>query len=161
MLPVNRGRIMDNINRDRRRFFGGAAATATAAHLGMLAAADAQPDGTKLPAIKPGTNTSFAPLKQIDAGVINVGYAEAGPADGPPVLLLHGWPYDIYAFVDVAPLLASAGFRVIVPYLRCYGTTRFLSSESVRNGQPSAVGVDTIALMDALRIDKAVLAGFD
>ena len=82
MLPVNRGRIMDNINRDRRRFFGGAAATATAAHLGMLAAADAQPDGTKLPAIKPGTNTSFAPLKQIDAGVLNVAYAEAGPADG-------------------------------------------------------------------------------
>src|SRR6188472_4661137 len=155
MLPVNRGRIMDNINRDRRRFFGGAAATATAAHLGMLAAADAQPDGTKLPAIKPGTNTSFAPLKQIDAGVLNVAYAEAGPADGPPVILLHGWPYDIYAFVDVAPLLASAGYRVIIPYLRGYGATRFLSSEAIRNGQPAALATDVIAFMDALKIEKA------
>ena len=90
-----------------------------------------------LPPIKPGTNTSFGPLKQIDAGVLNVGYAEAGPADGPPVILLHGWPYDIHSYVDVAPLLASAGYRVIVPYLRGYGTTRFLSSETPRNGQPS------------------------
>ena len=88
-------------------------------------------------------------------------YAEAGPANGPPVILLHGWPYDIYSFVDVAPLLASAGYRVIVPYLRGYGTTRFLSSDTVRNGQPSAIAVDTIALMDALKIEKAILAGFD
>jgi pimeloyl-ACP methyl ester carboxylesterase len=154
-------KIVDQINQNRRGFLGAAVVTAAAAQLGMLASAAAQPAKAKLPAIKPGTNVSFGPLKQISAGVINVGYAEAGPADGPPVLLLHGWPYDIYAFVDVAPLLASAGFRVIVPYLRGYGTTRFLSSESVRNGQPSAVGVDTIALMDALRIDKAVLAGFD
>ena len=109
---------MDNINRDRRRFVGGAAATAAATHLGMLATPRAQPAGTALPVIKPGTNTSFAPLKQIDAGVLNVAYAEAGPADGPPVILLHGWPYDIYAFVDVAPLLASAGFRMLVPFLR-------------------------------------------
>jgi len=108
-----------------------------------------------------GTNTSFGPLKQIDAGVLNVGYAEAGPADGPPVILLHGWPYDIYSYVDVAPLLASAGYRVIVPYLRGYGTTRFLSGETFRNGQPSAVAVDIIALMDALKIEKATLAGFD
>jgi pimeloyl-ACP methyl ester carboxylesterase len=93
----------------------------------------------KVPAIKPGTNTSFGPLKQIDAGVLNVGYAEAGPADGPVVVLLHGWPYDIYAFVDVSPLLASAGYRVITPYLRGYGTTRFLSGDTVRNGQPSAL----------------------
>ena len=114
-----------------------------------------------MPAIKPGTNTSFGPLKQIDAGVLNVGYAEAGPADGPVVILLHGWPYDIHSFVDVAPLLASAGYRVIVPYLRGYGTTRFLSSDTVRNGQPSALAVDLIALMDALKIEKPILAGFD
>jgi pimeloyl-ACP methyl ester carboxylesterase len=114
-----------------------------------------------LPATKAGTNTSFAPLKQIDAGLLNIGYAEAGPANGPAAILLHGWPYDIYSFVDVAPLLASAGYRVIVPYLRGYGTTRFLSGDTVRNGQPSAVAVDIIALMDALKIQKAILAGFD
>src|SRR6186713_3359648 len=152
---------MDNINRDRRRFVGGAAATAAATHLGMLATPRAQPAGTALPVIKPGTNTSFAPLKQIDAGVLNVAYAEAGPADGPPVILLHGWPYDIYAFVDVAPLLASAGFRVLVPFLRGHGGTRFLSNDTIRNGQPSAIAVDAIAFMDALRIQSCVLAGFD
>jgi len=106
-------------------------------------------------------NTSFDPLKQIDTGVLNVGYAEVGPAKGPAVVLLHGWPYDIHSFVEVAPLLASAGYRVTVPYLRGYGTTRFLSSETVRNGQQSALAVDVIALMDALRIDKPILAGFD
>jgi pimeloyl-ACP methyl ester carboxylesterase len=106
-------------------------------------------------------NASFAPLKQINAGLLNVGYAEAGAANGPAVILLHGWPYDIYSFVDVTPLLASAGYRVIVPYLRGYGTTRFLSSETFRNGQPSVTALDTIALMDALKIDKAILAGFD
>ncbi len=115
----------------------------------------------KLAQVKPGTNTSFAMLKQIDAGVLNVGYAEAGPADGPVVVLLHGWPYDIYSFVDVAPLLASAGYRVIIPYLRGYGSTRFLSNETLRNGQQSVVAVDIIALMDALKIEKAILAGFD
>jgi len=114
-----------------------------------------------LPTIKRGTNTSFAPLKQVDAGVLNIGYAEAGPAHGPVVILLHGWPYDIYSFVDVTPLLAAAGYRVIVPYLRGYGTTRFLSSNTVRNGQQAAVAVDMIALMDALKIQKAILAGFD
>ena len=126
--------------------------------------ADAQSSTAKpadVPAIKPGTNTSFPPLKQIDAGLLNVGYAEAGPANGPVVILLHGWPYDIYSFVDVAPLLASAGYRVIVPYVRGYGTTRFLSSGTFRNGQPSAVAADTIALMDALKIEKPILAGFD
>jgi len=106
-------------------------------------------------------NKSFGPLKQIDAGLLNVGYAEAGPGSGPPVILLHGWPYDIYSFVDVAPLLASAGYRVIVPYLRGYGTTRFLSKDTFRNGQPSVVALDTIALMDALKIQNAILAGFD
>jgi pimeloyl-ACP methyl ester carboxylesterase len=100
-------------------------------------------------------------LKQIDAGLLNVGYAEAGPANDRPVILLHGWPYDIHSYVDVAPLLASADYRVVVPYLRGYGTTRFLSTETFRNGQPSVVAVDITALMDALKIDKAVIAGFD
>ncbi len=114
-----------------------------------------------LPTMKPGTNTSFASLKQINAGLLNVGYAEDGPTDGPTVVLLHGWPYDIYSFVDVAPLLASAGYRVIVPYLRGYGTTRFLSGETVRNGQQSVLAVDAIALMDALNVERAIVAGFD
>ncbi len=115
----------------------------------------------QIPAIKPGTHTSFATVRQIDAGLLNIGYAEAGPANGPPVILLHGWPYDIYCYVDVAPLLAQAGYRVIVPYLRGYGTTRFLAGGTMRNGQPSVVAVDLIALMDALKIDKAILAGCD
>src|ERR1700681_3688377 len=97
-------------------------------------------------------STSFGALKQIDAGVLSVGYAEAGPADGPAVILLHGWPYDIYSFVDVTPLLASAGYHVIVPYLRGYGSTSFLSGETMRNAQQSAVALDIIALMDALKI---------
>src|ERR1700742_993880 len=105
-------------------------------------------------------NTSFGQLKQINAGALNVGYAEAGPANGKAVILLHGWPYDIYSFVDVAPLLASAGYRVIIPYLRGYGSTRFLSKDTVRNGQQSAVAIDAIALMDALKIEKAVIGGF-
>ena len=138
--------------------------TIAAAQLAMTGSAGAQSGKARpadLPAIKPGTNTSFGPLKQIDAGVLNVGYAEAGPADGPVVILLHGWPYDIHSYVDVAPLLASAGYRVIVPYLRGYGTTRFLSSETVRNGQQSVIAVDIIALMDALKIEKATIAGYD
>jgi pimeloyl-ACP methyl ester carboxylesterase len=151
----------ENVDHHRRRFFGAAAAAIAAAQLGVIRPLQAEPGKPALPAIKPGTNTSFGPLKQIDAGVLNVGYAEAGPAGGPPVILLHGWPYDIYAFVDVAPLLASAGYRVIIPYLRGYGTTRFLSGETARNGQPAALGADVIALMDALKIDKAILAGFD
>lgn len=114
-----------------------------------------------LPPMKPGTHTSFASLKQIDAGVLNIGYAEAGPSDGPAVLLLHGWPYDIHSYVDVAPLLAAAGYRVIVPYLRGYGTTRFLFSDTLRNGQQAVVAVDSMALMDALQIEQAILAGFD
>jgi pimeloyl-ACP methyl ester carboxylesterase len=107
------------------------------------------------------TNASFGALKQLDAGVLNVGYAEVGPTDGPAVMLLHGWPYDIHSFVEAASLLASAGYRSIVPYLRGYGTTRFLSSETFRNGQQSVIAVDIIALMDALKIEQAVLAGFD
>jgi pimeloyl-ACP methyl ester carboxylesterase len=110
---------------------------------------------------KPGTQSSLGPLKQIDAGLLNVGYAEAGAVNGPPVILLHGWPYDIHSFVEVAPLLAAAGYRVIVPYLRGYGTTRFLSNDTFRNGQPSALAIDIVDLMDALKIKRATLAGFD
>jgi pimeloyl-ACP methyl ester carboxylesterase len=163
-VPPWRLNMPEQINRDRRRFFGTAATALAAAQLALNGSADAQPGKAKsaeLPKVKPGTHTSFGALKQIDAGLLNVGYAEAGPANGPAVILLHGWPYDIYSFVDVAPLLASAGYRVIVPYLRGYGTTRLLSSETVRNGQPSVVAVDTVALMDALKIEKATLAGFD
>ena len=105
--------------------------------------------------------TSLGPIKQVNAGVLNVGYAESGPESGPPVVLVHGWPYDIHSFADVAPILAAAGFRVIVPYLRGYGSTRFLSEDTMRNGQQAAVAVDILALMDALEIDAAVIAGFD
>jgi pimeloyl-ACP methyl ester carboxylesterase len=109
----------------------------------------------------PAPDTGFGPLRQITAGLLSVGYSEAGPAGGPAVLLLHGWPYDVHSFARVTPLLAAAGYRVIVPYLRGYGSTRFLSEETVRNGQQSVLAVDAIALMDALGIEKAILAGFD
>ncbi len=151
--------MSDQINMQRRRFFGVAAMTFAAVELGMAAAANAQP--ATAPASKVGGHGSFAALKHIKAGVLDVGYAEAGPADGPAVLLLHGWPYDIYSFVDVAPLLADAGYRVIIPYLRGYGTTRFLSDATPRNGQQAALAADMIALMDALGIEKAIVAGYD
>ena len=153
--------MCEEIDHHRRRFLGTAAMTFAAAELLMVSAAETQTKAAGLPAIKPGTNTSFGALKQIDAGTLSVGYAEAGPTDGPAVILLHGWPYDIHSFVDVAPLLASRGYRVIVPYLRGYGTTRFISSEAVRNGQPSAIAADTVALLDALKIQKPIVAGFD
>jgi pimeloyl-ACP methyl ester carboxylesterase len=107
------------------------------------------------------TDTSFGAVQQIDAGLLNVGYADVGPADGPVVLLLHGWPYDIHTYIDVAPMLAAQGYRAIIPYLRGYGTTRFLRDDTVRNGQQSVVAVDAVALMDALGIEQAVLAGCD
>lgn len=147
---------------DRRRFLGAAAVTFAAANYelfgGDVLAAEAIP-----PRMAPDASTSpsFGPLKQIDAGLLNVGYVELGPAEGPPVILLHGWPYDIYSFAETAPLLASEGCRVVVPYLRGYGTTRFLSSETFRNGQPSAIALDIIALMDALGMQKTIVAGFD
>jgi pimeloyl-ACP methyl ester carboxylesterase len=134
------------INHQRRRLVAATAMAIAAAQVGRVRAA---------------TQSAFAALKHIDAGVLNVGYAEAGPANGTPVVLLHGWPYDIHTYVDVAPLLAAAGYRVIVPYLRGYGSTRFLSATTARNGQQSALAVDTIALMDALKIETAVLAGCD
>jgi pimeloyl-ACP methyl ester carboxylesterase len=148
---MHRTENVDSIGLGRRHLLGGTAAFFATATLGTALAAE-----KTLPA-----HTSFAPLKQVEAGLLNVGYAEAGPANGPVVLLLHGWPYDIYSFVDVAPLLASAGFRVIVPYLRGYGSTRFLSNETMRNGQQAALAVDAIALMDALKIQTAIVAGFD
>jgi len=156
--------VSDDIDHNRRQLLGVAAVTIAAAQLGMTGAAEAQSGKareTQMAVIKPGSRTSFPPLKQIDAGLLNVGYAEAGPAGGPPVILLHGWPYDIYSFVDVTPALASVGYRVIVPYVRGYGSTKFLSGDTVRNGQPAAVAADLIALMDALKIEKATLAGFD
>jgi pimeloyl-ACP methyl ester carboxylesterase len=153
--------MSEEINHRRRDFLGTAAMAAAATQLGMVGSANAQTKPAAPPAINPGAHTAFGSLKQIDAGVLNIGYAEAGPANGPPVVLLHGWPYDIYSFVDVAPMLASAGYRVIVPYVRGYGTTRFLSGETPRNGQQSVVALDVIALMDALKIENATLAGFD
>src|SRR5262249_4222539 len=147
----------EDTNQPRRRFLGAAAMTVAAAQLGTIGSAAAQPGrtgATQLPAVKPGTHTSFGPLKQIDAGALSVGYAETGPADGPVVILLHGWPYDIHSFVDIAPALGSAGYRVITPYLRGYGTTRFLSRETVRNGQPVALAVDLKDFLDALKIEK-------
>jgi pimeloyl-ACP methyl ester carboxylesterase len=157
--------MTDGINRERRRFLGAAAITvSTAAQLALTRSVGAQSTQTRsatVPTTKPGSSTSFGTLRQIDAGALNVGYAEAGPAGGPAVLLLHGWPYDIYSFVDVAPLLAARGYRVLVPYLRGYGTTRFLSPETVRNGQQAALAADCVAFMDALRIERAVVAGFD
>jgi pimeloyl-ACP methyl ester carboxylesterase len=148
----------------RRRLLGTAGMTMAAAQLGMTGVVRAQSSTSapaQRPTIKSGTSTSFGSLKSIDAGALNVGYAEAGPGGGPAVILLHGWPYDIHSFVDVVPVLAAKGYRVIVPYLRGYGTTRFLSSQAVRNGQQSVIAVDIVALMDALRIQKAIVAGFD
>ena len=134
--------------------------TIAAAHLGVLRSAKAQFSEKDPSDAAPGQQQS-APIKQIDAGVLNVGYTDSGPSSGPAVILLHGWPYDIHAFDDVVPLLTAKGYRVIVPDLRGYGTTRFLSNETFRNGQQSALGVDTIALMDALKIQKPIVAGFD
>jgi pimeloyl-ACP methyl ester carboxylesterase len=149
---------------DRRRFLGITAMTMAAAHLGTRDVANAQSRPTPpaaLPTAPPGTHTSFGTLKHIEAGVLQVGYAEAGPANGPAVLLLHGWPYDIYSYVDVAPVLAAAGYRVLVPYLRGYGTTRFLSNATPRNGQQAVLAVDILAVMDALHIAQAIVAGCD
>ncbi len=159
---MNPMKTSEEMNYNRRHFLRNAALTVAATRFVSLGLAD---DQASMPgaatAARPGGHTSFASLKQVKAGVLNIGYAEDGLADGPVVILLHGWPYDIYSFVDVAPMLAAKGYRVIVPYVRGYGTTTFLSSDTMRNGQPSAVALDTIALMDALNIKKAVIGGFD
>ena len=154
----------ERVERSRRSFLGTAALAIAGLELGFggapARAASSGGDPAKVLPIR-ATQNSFDLLKQVDAGVLNVGYAEAGPSDGAAVILLHGWPYDIHTYVDVAPLLASQGFRVIVPYLRGYGTTRFLSSDTPRNGQQSVIAVDIIALMDALKIEKATIGGCD
>jgi pimeloyl-ACP methyl ester carboxylesterase len=154
--------LTDDIDRPRRRLFGIAAGVIAAAQFVGVGAARAQSGWAvrSRPSAR-GSSASFGALKSVNAGPLNVVYAEAGPSGGPVVILLHGWPYDIHSFVEVAPLLAAKGFRVIVPYTRGYGPTRFLSSETVRNAQPAAVALDTIALMDALKINKAGLGGFD
>jgi len=161
---MNTINMPEDINHQRRRFLSNSAMAIAVSKLGILRSVKAEAaneTAAQLAPIRPGTNTPFKSLKQIDAGLLNVGYAEDGPGDGPAVILLHGWPYDIHSFVEVAPLLASAGYRVVVPYLRGYGSTRFLSSETLRNGQQSVVAVDIINLMDALKIQKAIVAGFD
>jgi pimeloyl-ACP methyl ester carboxylesterase len=154
---------VNRINVTRRRFLATASITLAATEFGLGSALSQDKGRTSAQRISPtrALLTSFGPLKQIDAGLLNVGYAEAGPPNGPAVVLLHGWPYDIHSYVDVAPLLASSGYRVIVPHLRGYGTTRLLSPNTVRNGQPSVVALDAIALMDALKIERAVIGGFD
>ncbi|KLD64908.1 alpha/beta fold hydrolase [Dyella japonica] len=153
---MNRTDSTDDIDVRRRQLVGAAAVTLAATQLGVATLGHAQQGGAKASA-----HTSFAPLKQVKAGDLDIGYAEAGPAGGPVALLLHGWPYDIYSFVDVAPLLAAAGYRVIVPYLRGYGTTRFVSDSTMRNGEPAALAVDIVAMMDALKIKQATIGGFD
>ncbi|MDT3381373.1 alpha/beta hydrolase [Labrys neptuniae] len=152
--------MSEQIDQSRRGLLGTLAFGAVLAQLGAIGTASAQANSSA-PASGRGTHTSFAALKQVRAGVLDVGYAEAGPADGAPMLLLHGWPYDIHSYVDVAPILAAAGYRVIVPYLRGYGSTRFLSADTPRNGQQAALGSDIIAFMDALKIEKAVIGGYD
>ena len=148
--------MREDVNTDRRRFLGTALMTLAGARLGMMNRLHA-PLGERTPAPGP----SFDSLKQIDAGVLNVGYVDAGPADGPPVVLLHGWPYDLHAYAGVVPILVAKGYRVIVPHLRGYGTTRFLAADTVRNGEQAALAVDTVALMDALGIRRAIVGGFD
>jgi pimeloyl-ACP methyl ester carboxylesterase len=150
----------DPVDADRRRFLETAAVALAAAPFVMASAADAG-EGGMPPVAATTPRNSFSSIARIDAGDLNIGYAQAGPPTGKPVILLHGWPYDIYSYVDVAPLLAAKGYRVIVPYLRGFGTTRFLSDSTMRNGQPSALATDLAALMDALKIDKAILGGFD
>lgn len=145
----------------RRQLLAAAILTAAAAELGMTGSASpARPSKPPVPA-GTGAGATFAPLNQIDAGDLNIGYVDLGGRDRPPVILLHGWPYDIHSFVEVAPLLVARGFRVIIPHLRGYGSTRFLSDQTMRNGQQSVVAIDVINLMDALKIDRAVVAGFD
>ncbi|ALM84351.1 alpha/beta fold hydrolase [Bordetella sp. N] len=156
------------VNPQRRRLLGSTSALAALGlldlGLGSTARAQGTPQGAggQAASARAGGATSFgSPIRQIDAGTLNIGYADVGPAHGPVAILLHGWPYDIHSFVDVAPLLTAAGYRVIVPYLRGYGSTRFLAAETPRNGQQAVVALDILALMDALKIEKAVIAGFD
>ncbi|SAL34258.1 alpha/beta fold hydrolase [Caballeronia humi] len=151
----------DSINTRRRALLRTTIAGVSLMELGLSGLVRAQSSDTTASTKAATRVTSFEHIRQVNAGALNIGYAEAGPRNGPVVILLHGWPYDIYSFVEIAPMLAAAGYRVIVPYLRGYGTTRFLSPDTPRNGQQAVVAADIIALMDALKIDKAVLGGFD
>ena len=155
--------MSEEFNQQRRGFLGVAACSLIATQLGLAGNAEAATTKQENPIARgiTGANSTFSTIKQIDAGVLNVGYAEVGPANGQPILLLHGWPYDIHAFVDVSPILAKAGYRVIIPHLRGYGTTRFLSADTLRNGQQGVFTADAVAFMDALKIDNAIVAGFD
>jgi pimeloyl-ACP methyl ester carboxylesterase len=151
-------------NYNRRRFLGAAAMTLAGSELAFAGLSNTKPSTMNQPktsGTNPTSNHSVGTIKQINAGELNIGYAESGPGNGPVVILLHGWPYDIYSFADAAPLLVSAGYRVIIPWLRGYGTTTFLSDKTFRNGQQAALAVDIINLMDALQIKTAVIAGFD
>ena len=148
---------------DRRRFLGAAGAAALAVgatQVGMIGSAKAQ-TGAGAAAANQAASTAFGPAKQIIAGVLYVGYVEVGPANGRPVILMHGFPYDIHSYVEVAPLLAARGYRVIVPYFRGYGSTTFLSASTPRNVDQAAFALDILALMDALKIERAILAGYD
>jgi pimeloyl-ACP methyl ester carboxylesterase len=149
----------------RRRFLADAALSVAATQFGLSAFAETKSKTLSRTASislkEQRTKNSFDTIKQVDAGVLNIGYAEEGPAAGPPVILIHGWPYDIHSFEEVSPILAKKGYRVLMPYLRGYGSTHFLSEASFRNGQQSAIASDIIAFMDALKIQKALVAGFD
>lgn len=158
---MNSFNALNHISQSRRDFLTAVTAGLASTQLCLVGSAAAAQQTIASPASNAKVHTSFAAFKQIDAGDLNVGYAEDGPENGPAVILLHGWPYDIQSYVDVGPILAAAGYRVIVPYLRGYGTTRFLSAETPRNGQQAALAVDIIGLMDALKIDKAVFGGYD
>jgi len=151
----------ERMNRSRREFLGLSAAAL--ASTGLVAENGGTHAATADSVSMSGSNIelAFDQMKRIDAGVLNIGYAEVGPSSGSPVILLHGWPYDIHCYADVAPILASKGYRVIIPYLRGYGTTRFISNETPRNGQPSAIAQDIVSFMDALKISKAVIGGCD
>jgi pimeloyl-ACP methyl ester carboxylesterase len=149
------------INLERRRLFGMAALGVVAAQFGLGNPARAATGRTTIAATSVASHAAFDMLRSVKAGDLEIGYAEAGPQDGPAVVLLHGWPYDIHSYVDVAPVLAAEGYRVVVPHLRGYGTTRFLSADTPRNGQQSALAADIIALMDALGIHSAIIAGYD
>lgn len=151
--------MIDDVSKERRYLLGAATATFAMAQFGLLDVATAGTNKTNAPAQK--QESAFDALKQIDAGALNVGYVDVGTATGPVVILLHGWPYDIHAFLEVAPILTAKGFRVIIPHLRGYGTTRFRSSDTIRNGQQAVLGIDVIDLMDALKIKQATIGGFD
>lgn len=154
--------MTEELQFDRRRFLGTTAASfAAVLGLGHVDKVEGHTDMNTAELSTGKSANNYGPMKQISAGLLNVGYVESGPSDGPPVILLHGWPYDIYTYVDVAPILASNGYRVLVPYLRGYGSTRFLSNTALRNGQPSALASDIVAFMDALKIENAVVGGCD